>query len=91
MFEDEFIDNLPNDPYEAARSMVDMFLFKDMGIPLPEKMRNYDAYVEGFAAFEAFIQAFGLPFSPPELITGKEPNLGIILAFFQQPIKSLRS
>lgn len=89
MFDEEFLDNLPNDPYEAARSIVNMFLAKDNKILPNEKMKHYDEYVEGFAAFEALIQAFGLPFLPPELRKSQDINYGIIRAFFENTRKKL--
>ena len=82
MFDDEFLDTLPQDPYEAARVMVNLVILTDMGIASSEKIKHYDEYVEAFAALEAFIQANGLPFSLPEIKGSKEPVLGRIMAFF---------
>jgi hypothetical protein len=77
MFSDEFLENLPNNPYEAIRSMSECFDKEHQAIPPGEEVENFDKYIDAFAALEAFIQATELPFGLPNLNTPPDPQTDI--------------
>jgi len=82
MYNEQFLNNLPSDPYEAVKALSDEFLKEHSSTT--EDVENYDRYLEAFAAMEAFIAATGLPFSIPKLEeqAGTE-NVQTIAWFFQ--------
>jgi len=91
MFDDEFLDKLPDDPYEAARSIVNTFIEKESRIPSlhVEKLKHYDEYLEAFALFDTFNEAIGLGFTLPSLADERLPNITTITNFFKSIVKGL--
>ena len=57
MFDDSFLDGLPNDPVEAAHMMCSQFLQFHEIVVMDNEVENYDSYIEGYAAIEALIEA----------------------------------
>ena len=83
MFDDSFLSNLPEDPYEAADAMCKKFLEWNRGFPIDAtRVKNYDHFVEAFAAMEVFLNATGLPFSSPPLGKSRLENINHIIIFF---------
>lgn len=89
MFDDEFLNNLPDDPFQAAYNMCHRFSEVNNNIPADKEVDNYERYIEAFAAFEVFSEAFGLGVSVPELGTDRSINIRAICAFFGDTHKML--
>jgi hypothetical protein len=84
MFDEEFLNKLPSNPYEAAQVMCDRFIDVNNTIPSVQEAENYKMYIEAFAAMEAFINVTGLPFTVPEIKIedSKENNIKLIISLF---------
>jgi len=91
MFDDEFLDKLPDDPYEAVLSIVITFIEKENKIPPIdlEKLKHYDVYLEAFALFDTFNEAVGLGFTLPSLTSERLPNITRITNFFKTIVKDI--
>jgi hypothetical protein len=89
VFDDKFLDSLPNEPIEAVRKMCLAFQNFDDAIPAisSRKAGKYDEYVEAFAGVEAVLEMFGLPFDPPQFVTDRESNINRIINFFSTIFK----
>ena len=86
MYNDEFLNNLPSDPYAAVKVMCEKFQEVYNSIPSAEEVKKFDRFIEAFAAIEAFIHATGLDIAPPELNTPSKPveDIRIISNFFDK-------
>ncbi len=86
MFDDKFLDSLPENPYEAAHEMCKVFVrwYNNLQRTGADAAIQYPEFVDTYAAMEVFINANGLPFSPPTL--GKEhgQNIKFIIQFFNE-------
>ncbi len=91
MFDEEFLEKLPNDPYKSALSMVEMFLAKVGRIPPfdTEKLKHYDEFIEAYVAFEAFANAFRIANPKPALGHARIENIANIINFFNGMQKNL--
>jgi len=65
MFSDEFLDSLPENPYEAALAMCKKFLlwYNHFCTSSETYSEVYEEFVDAYTAIEAFINATGLPFN----------------------------
>jgi len=89
MFDDDFLDSLPDDPEDAAHLMCKHFKEIDSTIEETQEEYYYDQYIEAFAAMEAFVKTIGLPFIVPTLVANKEENIQRIQTFFYEILKPL--
>jgi hypothetical protein len=84
MFDDAFIDNLPDDPDQAALFMCERFREIDSNILELEEADYYYEYAEAFGAMEAFLDILALPLSVPSLGNIKVANIRIIRNFYNE-------
>jgi hypothetical protein len=90
MYDKAFLNSLPNDPYEAARSLYNKFSEENRKFPnAGSRFKNYNKFIEAFAAMEAFLNATGLPFAAPSLVKDKHENIEHIIKFFSGVRKGL--
>jgi hypothetical protein len=89
MFDDEFLNNLPDDPLQAAFNMCRRFREAHSSIPSESEVDSYEIYIEAFAALEVFSEAFGLGVSVPELGSDRSNNIRAICGFFNDTHKML--
>ncbi|MGA1979875.1 MAG: hypothetical protein ABSG99_04835 [Sedimentisphaerales bacterium] len=83
MYDESFLNNLPNDPYEAAKLLCKTFVERNNGFPTDgARVVNYNKFIEAFAAMEAFLNATGLPFTAPPLGKSRLENILRIIKFF---------
>ena len=85
MFSDEFLNNLPENPYEAALKMSKKFstwYFNTRNVE-PSLTDFYDDFVDAYAAIEVFINATGLPFSALTLGEDHSQNIELIFQLFK--------
>ncbi len=89
MFNEEFLDRLPEDPYEALKAMSDVFetWFEENECLLDEDEEDaaeaYGEFIEAYAAAEAFVKAHDLPVDPAGLERDRYSNVDKISKFFQ--------
>lgn len=86
MFDDKFLQNLPEDPYEAAHAICKQFLewhdeFQARDLSYPH---YYDDFIDAYAAMEVFINATGLPFDTLTFEEDHSQNLKLIIHFFSR-------
>lgn len=83
MFNDEFLDKLPEDRVTAAHIMCQAFLDRYADIPKEKESSIYEEFAEGYAAIESFIEAYRLPFQPPMLQGDKSQRITTMYLFIQ--------
>ena len=76
MFSDEFIDGLPDDAYEAARLLCDVFNETDSKIEPGRETddANYFSYIKAHGIFQGLVEAYELPVSIPPLSRDRKEN-----------------
>lgn len=90
MYDEAFLNSLPNDPYEAAKALCSKFLEEHRKFPTnSHRSKSYDKYIEAFAATEAFLNATGLSFPIPSLTKQRIDNIERIATFFSELRKML--
>lgn len=89
MFTESFLDSLSDNPLEAAHEMCIEFQNIHREIPNDTEEENYDSYVQGYAAIEALIETFALPFDLPDLGDNKQSNIDTIAEFVHQVYSKL--
>jgi len=89
MFNDGFIESLPENPILAARAMCDAFFSRDGKLLLKRRLDGddevgeYDWYVENLGALDALSETYNLSFLPmPPLGGSKMENIEIIRQYF---------
>lgn len=85
MFDDMFLNNLPENPYEAAQAMCTEYLewnYKLLRQSIAPSS-HYDEYVDAYAAMEVLINATGLPFDTLILQEDQGTNIEHIQQFFK--------
>lgn len=89
VFNDEFLEKLPEDPVAAAHVMCEAFLTKYADIPRENESSIYEDFAEGYAAIESFIEAVSLPFQPPKLQGDKGQRIGDMYLFVRGTFDAL--
>ncbi|MFQ5647066.1 MAG: hypothetical protein ACE5GM_09060 [bacterium] len=56
MFDEEFINNLDNDPLIAAEAMCREFIIKDEELDNSKKIANYEKYLEAYHSYGEFVE-----------------------------------
>ncbi len=84
MFTDEFLDNLPENPYEALKKLELAFLkfVRDTRGTKEPLTRIYGLYVDAFAAVEAFAEAHKIDIDQIDLGDKIEQNISDIEGYF---------
>ncbi|MCX5890719.1 MAG: hypothetical protein NTY36_14930 [Deltaproteobacteria bacterium] len=75
MFNDEFLDNLPEDYGEAGKAICDKFFEFYSRIPTSEDIDHHYEYVEAYAFLEAFLDAYGVTFDKINLTNNLNENI----------------
>jgi len=80
MFDDDFLNDLPKDRYEAARRMCKEFFRKFDGMPDPQKQADsaYYDFLGAYAAVEVFCETYGISTASPEITNNRAQNLARI-------------
>lgn len=89
MFTEEFLDSLPTDPAEALLALCESFEEFNSNVPWQSRVDDYDAYLEAYAAFTAFIDGFGMEIAVPELGKEKTGNIDLITSFVREMRESI--
>lgn len=89
MFQEKFIDELPDDPIEACHKICEEFVLQDNQIPSEREEENYEIYLEAFGVFQAFIEAYQLNYNIPSITIDRKENIARIRKFFSQALKTL--
>lgn len=89
MFDDEFIESLPEDRLLAAYALCKKFIEVDKSIPEESELANYEIYIEALSALDAFsdVSGLSLPFELPKLDSEKKITTGIIQLYFHNTEK----
>ncbi len=82
MFDDDFFNNLPNEPIVAAHKISNTFCAFDRSIPDKDKQEFLEHYLTAMGAFQAFADAYALNFDFPQLSGDREQNTREIRSFF---------
>jgi hypothetical protein len=91
MFDDEFIDNLPDNPEDAAYRMCEKFREVDSSISSDKEIDCYSEYYEAFGAMEEFIKMVGISIEIPLLAVDKKQNILIIRQFYRVIFQELET
>lgn len=83
MFNDQFIEDLPEDLKEATWHMCTKFKERDSMIPSGSEIGNYDDYLKAYAAIETGISILSWPCTLPELGDNKDTNITCIRNFVE--------
>lgn len=77
MFTDQFIDNLPDDPHEAARALCREFLEYHSHLVYEEETGDdhYLSYIQAHAVFQALVENYELPVNIPPLGKDRRSNV----------------
>jgi hypothetical protein len=93
LFDDKFIQGLPEDPTLAAKLICESFLkFDDAFNSTQEKLRRFDLYLNAVGFVAAFTEGRGLDVQLPAIapeIGADRANLNQIVDFFEKWRKSL--
>lgn len=91
MFTDEFLDGLPDDPFEALEAMCSQYMLWKNNEANQNVFLRYNEFVEAYSAAEAFIRAHDLPYDLIELGVSKQSNIKQIQPFFENLDQKLKS
>lgn len=83
MFDDKFIDNLPEDSAEAGKAICEKFFEFDSEFGEFEEIDHHDEYVEAYATLEAFLEASDIYFEVIDLSNDQQNNIELIRYFFK--------
>ncbi len=92
MFKDEFLDSLPTDPEQALLAMCERFIgFDESNSSLGNNdIEYYEEYLEAYAAFEAFLDAYPTAFTIPGLGDDEDKNIALIGSFVHGIRKTIK-
>ncbi len=91
MFTDDFLESLPSDPEWALMALCEEFQKRDAAIEMVDDGElQIDLYLEAYAAFEAFVDAFGLDYLVPELVDDEQSTVTRIRAYAINTIKAIK-
>ena len=78
MFDDEFIENLPQENWEAIKEVKNCFNDWDAGIPDDQEVGYYEEYLKAFAFLNSFLQRINFMGEKPQLsLKGTSKNNGL--------------
>lgn len=88
IFNDDFINDLPQDPIAAVLMVCDHFL--EVSAKIKEPLNDYDKFVDALGFFEAFIDAYKIAkeFNCPEIGPDRDHNVKNINQFFASTYKT---
>lgn len=87
MFTEEFLATLQESPSREATllALCEYFLESHQTYVQEETtLEKYDEYLEAYAAFEAFVEAFFPEFRPPELTVDRGQNISSLASFVRK-------
>ncbi len=83
MFDDKFIESLPEDLKEAGHRMCQVFKQRDYEFSKAgSRVKYYDEYLEAYAAIETLVSILNMPLVPLKLGRDRSHNIDMILGFF---------
>jgi len=83
MFDEEYFENLPNDPILAGLHVCKEILDLHRRSPTAQQFEQYDEYLLALGLFGALNEAYSLKFDSPPLTGNKSDNIRRIAEFFQ--------
>jgi hypothetical protein len=84
MFQEDFLNNLPDDTYEAASLICNHFFSFDSQFKIPgKKIKAYKDYVEAYMATEIFLEIKKFKLTSISFTQDKLKNLDNIINFFK--------
>jgi hypothetical protein len=89
MFGDDFVDQLPEDPIEAAHLICIKFKEFDESIIEQSKLEFYESYIAALGLFNAFAESYLLDYKTPIVGSDSDRNIESIRYFFYKLIDKL--
>ena len=89
MFTDEFLESLPPDHTEALLRLCKEFQIFNSNIPDSAEVQKYDEYLEAYAAFEAFVDAYELEFPVPTLEERQKVNIHALCSYVNVTVNAI--
>lgn len=78
MFTEDFLDQLPDDPYQALKLMCKEFWEINAEISEGDEDEYSREYIDAYAAIEAYIEAHGLEITLPDIGEDKSANIDLV-------------
>ena len=84
MFDDEYVEKLPDDPALAGKMICDDFMSFYTNTPSEKDEKNYEPYLRAIALIQAFSESFGIDLQYPSLSSNITENIKEIANFFDE-------